>query len=337
VLGLLKVLRANIDPFPQFQEVHIALDRMQHAQNLDGLGQVLASWLHIFGSFPEEQRREVLSITLGGVAEKLQQLLPSPPVPSAPAIHGHVVCDGCGAHPIVGPRFKCKTCPDFDLCGECYARKGELHPSHDFDCMLQQQDAHAGKGWQKGWHNGCGKGGGKAWQCPEHFHEGGWKGWKGSGKWFGKSFRHHWKRGHHSSSSSSSSSSSGSSGASAYRKKYQALKKEKKEVKRRLKEEKRALKVAKKASKEEMKAEKKRLKKEAKARKHCSKSAMQAEPTPDTPIDMQTESTVNEPGNVAFQQELQQLEDMGFKDTALNMQLLAVNSGNVHAVLESLT
>ena len=31
-------------------------------------------------------------------------------------------CDGCGVFPIVGARFKCLQCPDFDLCEACFAK-----------------------------------------------------------------------------------------------------------------------------------------------------------------------------------------------------------------------
>jgi len=42
-------------------------------------------------------------------------------------IHPGVVCDGCeGA--IAGPRFKCLTCSDYDLCGACQGRG--VHPGH---------------------------------------------------------------------------------------------------------------------------------------------------------------------------------------------------------------
>ena len=42
-------------------------------------------------------------------------------------IHPGVVCDGCeGA--IAGPRFKCLTCSDYDLCGACRGRG--VHPGH---------------------------------------------------------------------------------------------------------------------------------------------------------------------------------------------------------------
>jgi hypothetical protein len=35
-------------------------------------------------------------------------------------LHPNVTCDGCGKHPIIGPRFKCNVRADFDLCGQCH-------------------------------------------------------------------------------------------------------------------------------------------------------------------------------------------------------------------------
>eukprot|EP01083_Nonionella_stella_P123098 370708_1 len=43
-------------------------------------------------------------------------------VPPPPAVHHGVVCDGCDIGPIVGTRFKCVECPDFDLCESCEAK-----------------------------------------------------------------------------------------------------------------------------------------------------------------------------------------------------------------------
>lgn len=38
---------------------------------------------------------------------------------------------GCGEHPLIGPRHKCNTCVNFDLCSYC--RKHVVHdPTHSF-------------------------------------------------------------------------------------------------------------------------------------------------------------------------------------------------------------
>jgi len=48
-----------------------------------------------------------------------------------PVIHEGVTCDGCGVIPIVGTRFKCSVCHDYDLCEKCEVKGGEVHdPSH---------------------------------------------------------------------------------------------------------------------------------------------------------------------------------------------------------------
>ena len=51
---------------------------------------------------------------------------PQPPAaapaspPTAAATHDGITCDACGAVPIVGTRFKCAVCDDYDLCGDCH-------------------------------------------------------------------------------------------------------------------------------------------------------------------------------------------------------------------------
>ena len=56
-------------------------------------------------------------------------------------LHAGTKCSGCGAEPIPGPRFKCPTCPEYDLCGNCYPQKKKLHGdcpgcSKDFQCII---------------------------------------------------------------------------------------------------------------------------------------------------------------------------------------------------------
>ncbi|CAD8112630.1 unnamed protein product [Paramecium sonneborni] len=43
-------------------------------------------------------------------------------------IHSHYKCDGCQTAPIVGTRFKCLECPNFDLCESCQFKN--LHHNH---------------------------------------------------------------------------------------------------------------------------------------------------------------------------------------------------------------
>ena len=46
-------------------------------------------------------------------------------------VHNRYICDGCGMAPIVGIRYKCAVCPDFDFCEKCEAKMGESH-NHPF-------------------------------------------------------------------------------------------------------------------------------------------------------------------------------------------------------------
>jgi len=35
-------------------------------------------------------------------------------------LHEYLKCNICHAEPIWGPRFKCLTCPDMDVCEQCF-------------------------------------------------------------------------------------------------------------------------------------------------------------------------------------------------------------------------
>jgi len=43
------------------------------------------------------------------------------------AVHYGVRCNGCNALPIVGYRYKCTVCPDFDYCEECESTREHAH------------------------------------------------------------------------------------------------------------------------------------------------------------------------------------------------------------------
>lgn len=49
-------------------------------------------------------------------------------VPREGEIHEGVTCDSCGQVPILGPRYKCSVCENFDFCTTCEATKGHQHP-----------------------------------------------------------------------------------------------------------------------------------------------------------------------------------------------------------------
>jgi len=34
-------------------------------------------------------------------------------------VHQTIECDGCGMHPLVGTRYKCSVCRNFDFCSRC--------------------------------------------------------------------------------------------------------------------------------------------------------------------------------------------------------------------------
>ncbi|KAJ1309742.1 hypothetical protein OPQ81_006507 [Rhizoctonia solani] len=43
-----------------------------------------------------------------------------------------VKCDICGMYPLVGTRYKCAECPDWDACQTCLEKATQHHPNHTF-------------------------------------------------------------------------------------------------------------------------------------------------------------------------------------------------------------
>lgn len=55
-------------------------------------------------------------------------------------IHPNVICDACNG-PVIGSRYKCSVCPDYDLCGAC---KGKgFHKEHEMVLFQTPQFFHS--------------------------------------------------------------------------------------------------------------------------------------------------------------------------------------------------
>lgn len=79
-----------------------------------------------------------------------------PPTPSN--VHEGITCDGCQQSPITGTRFKCRVCPDYDLCASCEA-KNEHPADHPLVKFKVPRQRCGGGGGGRGWrHHAFGHG-----------------------------------------------------------------------------------------------------------------------------------------------------------------------------------
>lgn len=56
-------------------------------------------------------------------------------------VHLNVHCDGCGIEPIVGSRWKCMTCPNFDFCNTCFTANKDNHRYKHFFAQLEKLES----------------------------------------------------------------------------------------------------------------------------------------------------------------------------------------------------
>ena len=53
--------------------------------------------------------------------------------------HETIICDGCGANPVIGVRFMCSVCADTDFCQTC--EKNGVHNQHPLLKIRKQSQA----------------------------------------------------------------------------------------------------------------------------------------------------------------------------------------------------
>jgi hypothetical protein len=127
-------------------------------------------WTDALYYFKQEQGESLLRLKV--IVVKKQQQKQEQQQQENVAFHRHIVCDGCDKHGITGTRYKCNTCEDFDLCGDCYAKRhatGVHDGSHEFAAIEKPV-------WRGGgcpWRGGRGRGGRGG--CHWGGRRGGWE------------------------------------------------------------------------------------------------------------------------------------------------------------------
>jgi hypothetical protein len=48
-------------------------------------------------------------------------------LPAPQAVHAGSKCENCAKKPILGPKYTCEQCKDYNLCGECWERRENFH------------------------------------------------------------------------------------------------------------------------------------------------------------------------------------------------------------------
>ncbi len=97
-------------------------EQKKQAASMEGLIRQMAQ--AELGNYREELKERVGQEMSGASEPRSEEQ------PADPRVHVGVTCDSCGVCPIVGVRYKCSACPNYDLCEACEA-KG-VHSEHTF-------------------------------------------------------------------------------------------------------------------------------------------------------------------------------------------------------------
>lgn len=55
------------------------------------------------------------------------------------SVHYNVTCDGCKSTPVIGRRYRCLECRDFDYCEKCFYKNRQIH-QHNFNGITQLRE-----------------------------------------------------------------------------------------------------------------------------------------------------------------------------------------------------
>jgi len=172
--SFLLILQYHVETVPALESFAAPLKAiLDQEPDAPLLGDTLRSLLTTLQALPFEVQANFVELLSESVFPLLDDLVADlPQEETQPGwmqdslVHHGVACDHCGASPIVGPRFKCTICPNYDLCGNCFPQKMSIHgpatpdaAPHDFQCMMSPHSplGKGCKGWGKGY-KGSGKG-----------------------------------------------------------------------------------------------------------------------------------------------------------------------------------
>jgi len=137
----LEDLQKLVGSTPGLEQCQSKVDDLLASEG-DSASQVLIELLTAIDMLPFEVQVKFLKSVFSSQEPRLQEKLASMDewmswVPLQPLQHEGITCDGCNQGPVQGLRFKCKACPNYDLCAECFTKKDLIHNGecggHEFE------------------------------------------------------------------------------------------------------------------------------------------------------------------------------------------------------------
>jgi len=100
---------------------------------------------HLEGMIPNGEER-VFSCIPGAPFSVIDEAAEALNAEFSEVVHENVTCDGCGQEGVIGTRYKCTVCADFDLCENCEPEHDRSHPMIKINEPLKQ--VHAPGMWE---------------------------------------------------------------------------------------------------------------------------------------------------------------------------------------------